>query len=120
MSTPIVLKTGCGITTNTGTDALHAQHFPMANYRPSGATTALRVSSDSKFYVLIALVFAGSSVATVYFCGSMSGGMDMPGGWTMSMMWMRMPDQTWTSSTAMFLLMWLARMVAMMLPSALP
>jgi predicted metal-binding membrane protein len=46
--------------------------------------------------------------------------MDMPGDWTMSMMWMRMPGQTWGASTAMFLMMWLAMMVAMMLPSALP
>ena len=38
----------------------------------------------------------------------------------MSMMWMRMPGQTWVASTAMFLLAWLAMMVAMMLPSTLP
>ncbi len=44
----------------------------------------------------------------------------MPGGWTMSMMWMRMPGQTWAASAAMFMLMWLAMMIAMMLPSALP
>lgn len=50
----------------------------------------------------------------------MSGGMDMPGGWTMSMMWMPMPGYTWIGSAAMFLLAWLVMMVAMMLPSALP
>ena len=50
----------------------------------------------------------------------MSGGMEMPGGWTMSMMWMRMPGQSWPMAWAMFLAMWLAMMVAMMLPSALP
>lgn len=50
----------------------------------------------------------------------MSGGMEMPGGWTMSMMWMRMAGQTWAESAGMFLLMWLVMMVAMMLPSALP
>jgi predicted metal-binding membrane protein len=72
------------------------------------------------FYAVVALVFAASVAATVYFCVSMSGGMDMPGGWTMSMMWMRMPGQTWAGSAAMFLLIWLAMMVAMMLPSALP
>jgi len=66
------------------------------------------------------LVFAVSASATIYFCRSMSGGMPMPGGWTMSMMWMRMPGQTWAASAAMFMLMWLAMMVAMMLPSALP
>jgi len=47
----------------------------------------------------------------------MSGGMDMPGGWRMSMMWMRMPGQSWVESTGMFLLMWLSMMVAMMTPA---
>ena len=71
-------------------------------------------------FVFSGLVFTASALATVYFCRSMSGGMEMPGGWTMSMMWMRMPGQTWTASAAMFMLVWLAMMVAMMLPSALP
>jgi predicted metal-binding membrane protein len=46
--------------------------------------------------------------------------MPMPGGWTMSMAWMRMPGQTWLSAAAAFLGMWTAMMVAMMLPSLLP
>jgi predicted metal-binding membrane protein len=46
--------------------------------------------------------------------------MPMPGGWTMSMAWMRMPDQTWPAATASFLGMWLVMMVAMMLPSLVP
>ena len=46
--------------------------------------------------------------------------MKMPGGWTMSMMWMRMPGRTWFESALSFQLMWLAMMIAMMLPSALP
>lgn len=45
--------------------------------------------------------------------------MDMPGGWKMSMMWMRMNGQSWVGSAAGFLLMWLPMMVAMMLPSVL-
>jgi len=44
----------------------------------------------------------------------------MPGGWTMSMMWMPMPGQTWLGSAASFLGMWLTMMVAMMLPSLVP
>jgi len=72
------------------------------------------------FIALSALAFIASVMATIYFCRSMSGGMGMPGGWVMSMMWMRMPGQSWAFSAAMFLLMWLAMMVAMMLPSALP
>jgi len=69
--------------------------------------------------VVCALVFVVSVVATIYFCRTMGGGMQMPGGWTMSMMWMRMNGQTWLAS-ADFLLMWLAMMVSMMMPSALP
>jgi predicted metal-binding membrane protein len=44
----------------------------------------------------------------------------MPGGWTMSMAWMRMPGQTWPSTAASFLGMWIVMMVAMMLPSLVP
>ena len=36
------------------------------------------------------------------------------------MMWTRMPGQTWFASAISFQLMWLAMMVAMMMPSALP
>src|SRR5690242_4957712 len=38
----------------------------------------------------------------------------------MSMAWMRMPAQSWLSAAAMFLLMWVVMMVAMMLPSLAP
>ena len=48
------------------------------------------------------------------------GGMAMPGGWTMSMAWMRMPGQTWPGAAASFLGMWIVMMVAMMLPSLVP
>ena len=44
----------------------------------------------------------------------------MPGGWTMSMAWMRMPGQTWPAAAAMFLGMWVVMMVAMMLPYLVP
>jgi predicted metal-binding membrane protein len=46
--------------------------------------------------------------------------MPMPGGWTLSMAWMRMPGQTWTGASASFLGMWTVMMVAMMLPSLVP
>ena len=67
-----------------------------------------------------ALAFAVSLTAAIYFCRSMAGGMEMPGDWTMSMVWMPMPDQTWLAAAAMVLLMWMAMMVAMMLPPAIP
>jgi predicted metal-binding membrane protein len=69
-----------------------------------------------------ALLFAASTAVTVVWCASMSamGGMPMPGGWTMSMAWMRMPGQTWPGAAASFLAMWAVMMVAMMLPSLVP
>jgi len=69
-----------------------------------------------------ALLFAASAAATIAWCASMSatGGMPMPGGWTMSMAWMRMPGQTWPGAAASFLGMWVVMMVAMMLPSLVP
>lgn len=70
----------------------------------------------------LALLFAASAALTIAWCGSMSamGGMPMPGGWTMSMAWMRMPGQTWLAAAASFLGMWVVMMVAMMLPSLAP
>ena len=47
-------------------------------------------------------------------------GMEMPGGWTMSMAWMRMPGQGWPGAAATFLGMWIVMMVAMMLPVLVP
>lgn len=40
----------------------------------------------------------------------------MPGGWSMSGVWMLMPGQTWLSAAASFLGMWSAMMTPMMLP----
>src|SRR5215467_15476973 len=51
---------------------------------------------------------------------SAMGEMAMPGGWTMSMVWMRMPGQTWLDAAAVFLGMWVVMMVAMMPPSLVP
>ena len=77
-------------------------------------------SRDPGLYAAAAGLFAVCAALTLYFCRSMSGGMEMSGGWTMSMMWMRMPGQSWTGAAAMFMAMWAAMMVAMMLPSAFP
>jgi predicted metal-binding membrane protein len=78
--------------------------------------------SDRALLGVAALLFAVSVAVTVILCTFMSamGEMSMPGGWTMSMAWMRMPGQTWLGMAAAFLAMWLAMMMAMMLPSLLP
>jgi predicted metal-binding membrane protein len=72
------------------------------------------------FWAAGALLFLASAWGTIAWCSSMSGGMAMPGGWTMSMAWMRMPGQSWILAAGSFLAMWLLMMVAMMLPSLLP
>jgi predicted metal-binding membrane protein len=80
------------------------------------------VTGARAFAGVSALLFATSSALTIVWCGSMSAmpGMPMPGGWTMSMAWMRMPGQTWTEAAASFLGMWIVMMIAMMLPSITP
>ena len=80
------------------------------------------VASQRAFFGVSTLLFAASAVLTIGWCLSMStmGRMPMPGGWTMSMVWMRMPGQTWGGAAASFLGMWVVMMVAMMLPSLMP
>jgi len=79
-------------------------------------------TSQQAFFCVSALLFAASAAVTVVWCTSMSamGEMPMPGDWTMSMAWMRMPGQTWPVAAALFLGMWVVMMVAMMLPSLVP
>ena len=85
-----------------------------------------RGAGDHAFSAVSALLFFASAAVTIVWCRSMSTSssmpaeMPMPGGWTMSMAWMRMPEQTWAGAAASFLGMWIAMMVAMMLPSLLP
>jgi predicted metal-binding membrane protein len=78
--------------------------------------------SQRAFFGVSALLFSASTALTILWCGSMSamGEMAMPGGWTMSMAWMRMPGQTWPGAAASFVGMWIVMMVAMMLPSLVP
>jgi hypothetical protein len=66
-------------------------------------------ASQQAFFGVSALLFAASAAVTIVWCVSMSamGEMPMPGGWTMSMAWMRMPGQTWPGAAASFLGMWI-------------
>jgi predicted metal-binding membrane protein len=77
---------------------------------------------DRVFFGVSSLVCAASTAVTIAWCGSMSAmrGMPMPGGWTMSMAWMRMSGQTWLGAATSFVGMWLVMMVAMMLPALVP
>jgi predicted metal-binding membrane protein len=86
------------------------------------ALTPAVVARSGVFIGGAALLFVACTTVTVAWCASMSavGGMLMPGGWTLSMTWMRMPGQTWLGAAASFLAMWVVMMVAMMLPSLVP
>lgn len=76
-------------------------------------------ASERTFFGVAALLFVVAGTVTTVWCGSMAAmqGMPMPGGWTMSMAWMRMPGQTWAAASASFMGMWVVMMAAMMLPS---
>ncbi len=79
-------------------------------------------TSRHAFLGVSAVLFAASAAVTIRWCLSMSemGEMPMPGGWTMSMAWMRRPGQTWPGAAVSFLGMWVVMMTAMMLPSLVP
>lgn len=81
-----------------------------------------RRSSQYGVFGVSALLFVASAALTIAWCGSMSSmeKTPMPGGWGLSMTWMRMPGQTWPGAAASFLAMWSAMMLAMMLPSLAP
>jgi predicted metal-binding membrane protein len=78
--------------------------------------------SQQAFLGVSLVLFAASAATTIAWCTSMSamGTMEMPGGWTLSMAWMRMPGRTWLGAAASFLVMWVVMMVAMMLPALVP
>src|SRR5258705_13856515 len=83
---------------------------------------AIDRASQQGFLGVSALLFVASAAVTIVWSASMTamGEMPMPGGWTMSMVWVRMPGQTWPGVAASFLGMWIVMMVAMMLPSLVP
>ena len=78
--------------------------------------------SHRAFVAVSVLLFAVCAALTIVSCASMSAmhGMQMPGGWTMSMAWMRMPGQTWPEAAVAFTGMWVVMMTAMMLPALAP
>src|SRR3546814_3749152 len=81
-----------------------------------------RTNFPAGFFGVTALLFAASATLTIVGCASMAsmGELPMPGGWTLSMAWMPMCGRTWPDVATAFLGMWLAMMVATMLPSLLP
>ncbi|MBB1635890.1 DUF2182 domain-containing protein [Cupriavidus sp. UME77] len=95
----------------------------MGNAGAAEAAQAPRsMASERAFLGASALLFLACTARTVAWSASMSamGAMPMPGGWTMSMAWMRMCGQTWPGVAASFLGMWVVMMATMMLPSLVP
>lgn len=96
----------------------------MSTHQHESVATALPATAlprgEFLARVVAAAIFLITAAYTFHAAASMSGGMPMPGGWTMPMMWMVMPDQNAFTAAAMFLLMWQAMMIAMMLPSTWP
>jgi predicted metal-binding membrane protein len=105
---------------------LHTTKAERSRGETAGLDISQRMASErvsrQAFFGASALLFAASTAVTIVWCASMSamGGMPMPGGWTMSMTWMLMPEQTWPGAAASFLGMWVVMMMAMMLPSLVP
>jgi predicted metal-binding membrane protein len=83
-------------------------------------TRASGVTAEWGFIAATALLWVASAGATIHWAEPMSQGMPMPGGWTLSMMWMDMPGQGRLGAVAWFLAMWIVMMVAMMLPALVP
>lgn len=96
------------------------------NFESGISITADRLASEKAsrriFFGTLAMLFVVCAAVTAVWCNSMSATaeMPMPGGWTMSMAWMRMPGPTWAGATASFIGMWVVMMAAMMLPSLAP
>jgi predicted metal-binding membrane protein len=82
----------------------------------TGPTQTLR----GPFLAVSALLFVASAAGTILSSRAMAEGMAMPGGWTMSMVWMPMAGETRLAAAAGFLVMWAAMMGAMMIPSLVP
>jgi hypothetical protein len=88
-----------------------------------GATGGRKISrrtvserASQRAFFGVSALRAASAVVTIVWCASMSamGEMPMPGGWTMSMAWMRMPGRAWSSgAAASFLGMCNARHIVM-------
>jgi predicted metal-binding membrane protein len=92
------------------------------SFGPSGGSVLGVAASERALFVASSLLFVLSTVATIVWTAAMPAmsEMPMPGGWAMSMIWMRMPGQTWAGAAASFTGMWSTMMMAMMSPCLFP
>src|SRR5436305_5727172 len=96
---------------------MHSSHSAPASVEvPPEKLPQPRIATLRIYLAAIAL-FAAAAALTIYYARGMAGGMKMPGGWTMSMMWMMGRGPI---AAMAFIGVWAIMMVAMMLPSTLP
>jgi predicted metal-binding membrane protein len=100
---------------------MHDLHAAAIRFPTRTHVSAMPADARERWARIVATcVFLGAAVYTVSASLCMPGGMPMPGGWNMPMMWMVMPGQKLLSAAVIFLVMWQAMMIAMMLPSSWP
>ena len=80
----------------------------------------MKPGEPTKLVAVSAAATIAAWVYTISTAGAMPAAMPMPGGWSMSMAWMSMGNQTAFEHALMFLAMWAVMMIAMMLPSVMP
>ena len=61
------------------------------------------LAPERAFLGASALLFLACAGGTIYWSRSMPAGMPMPGGWALSMAWVRMPGQTWPGAAGTFM-----------------
>ncbi|CEJ12378.1 hypothetical protein BN1110_02676 [bacterium YEK0313] len=79
-------------------------------------------SKRRRFLAVTGAVSLASFGATGFWCAAMPAmaGVPMPGGWVLTMPWIRLCGEGWAAAGTGFVAMWLVMMVAMMLPSLAP
>ena len=92
----------------------------MIQARAFALDGSIELAQHPVYFGTVAVLFVASVADTIHFCRSMSGGMVMPGNWTMSMAWMKIGNQSWPSAAASFIGIWVVMMAAMMLPALAP
>jgi len=86
----------------------------------SGLPPTVLAASETAIQIVALALFLAAASLTLFWARQMDVVMPMPGGWNMAMIWTPMDGQSQFWAMAMFSLMWLAMMIAMMLPSTWP
>lgn len=117
------LRAGIGRSADCNSyDALPRAGLVVARTRAPADESPAAQPGGRGFIGAAALLFALSVLVTALCCAPMASmaARPMPGGWSLSMTWMRMPGQSWAAAGAIFVSNWSVMMVAMMLPSLVP